>query len=438
LIIRKISERRRKARKTRRKILKWAIITSRLVLVLLVIFLAILLVKFALSKFIPARSTSVVEAHFTEVPFTISCRGLIFRKEKIFTAGLEGVLHQIATDGQKVKKGDIVAKVYNYELETTLKKRRMDIRQNGVKLQLSRFRHITRWKIKDGTLVFSLNKKIDKLRENLLNFKLDDSRLIEKEIEEIVLKRQELKEEHRKYRMEMSNKIDMLDKENGNIINTLQKNVSLNFTAEYDGVVSYYFDGYEEKLSPESILKSPLWETPKIELSPMKIRNGQKVGVGSQVFKLIELPYFILTRVSSDNKDYLETREDRVIMFPEYHTQIAGSVEKVYDKGFQSSDLLVVLSSKQLENPLLIKREVSMEILLSKVNGVSLPKSSKVEKNGESGVYIVDQSRKAKFFPVRVKVEDGNQFIVEGLKDGAIVIVDARDIKEGMAVTVKQ
>lgn len=438
MIIRKISERRRKARKTRRKILKWAIITSRLILVLLVVFLVFLLVKFSLSKFVPARITDVVEAHFTEVPFTISCRGLIFRKEKIFTSSLEGVLHQIATDGQKVKKGDTVAKVYNYELETTLKKRRRDIKQNSVKLGLSRFRHLSRWKIRDSSLVFSLNKKIDKFRENLLNFKIDDSRIIEKEIEEIVLKRQELKEEHRKYQMEMSNKIDILDKENGNIINTLQKDVSLNFIAEYDGVVSYYFDGYEEKLSPESILKSPLWETPKIELSPMKIRNGQKVGASSKVFKLIELPYFILTRASSDNRDYLETREDRVIMFPESHTQIAGSVEKVYDKGVQSSDLLVVLSSKQLENPLLIKREVSMEILLSKVNGVSLPKTSKVEKNGESGVYIVDPDKKAKFFPVRVKVEDGNQFIVEGLKDGAIVIVDARDITEGMAVTVKQ
>ena len=438
MIIRKISERRRKARKTRRKILKWAIITSRLILVLLVIFILFLLGKFALSKFIPARSIAVVEAHFTEVPFTISCRGLIFRKEKIFTSALEGVLHQIATDGQKVKKGDTVARVYNYELESTLKKRRMEIKQNGVKLHLSRFRHLSRWKIMDNTLVFSLNKKIDKFRENLLDFKLDDSRSVEKEIEEIVLKRQGLKEEHRKYQMEMSNKIDMLVKENGNIINTLQKDVSSNFTAEYDGVVSYYFDGYEEKLSPDSILKSPLWTTPKIELSPMKIRNGQKVGTGSQIFKLIELPYYILTRVSSDNKDYLETREDRVIMFPEYHTQIAGSVEKVYDKGLQSSELLVVLASRQLENPLLIKREVSMEILLSKVNGVSLPKTSRVEKNGEVGVYIVDHDKKAKFLPVRVKVEDGNQFILEGLKDGALVIVDSRDITEGMAVTVKQ
>ncbi len=380
----------------------------------------------------------MVEAHFTEVPFTISCRGLIFRKEKKFTSGLEGVLHQIATDGQKVKKGDTVAKVYNYELETTLKKRRMEIRQNGVKLQLSRLRHISRWKIMDRILIFSLNKQIDKLRENLLNFKLDESKSIEKEIEDVVLKRKALKEEHRKYQMEMSNKIDMLDKENGNIINTLQKDVSLNFAAEYDGVVSYYFDGYEEKLSPDSMLKSPLWETPKIELSPIKIRNGQKVAAGAQIFKLIELPYYILTRVSSDNKDYLETREDRVIMFPEYHTQIAGSVEKVYDKGIQSSDLLVVLASKQMENPLLIKREVSMEILLSKVNGVSLPKTSRVEKNGEVGVYIVDHDKKAKFLPVRVKVEDGNQFIVEGLKDGALVIVASRDITEGMAVTVKQ
>ena len=438
MIIRKISERRRKARKTRRKILKWAIITSRLILVLLVVFLVFLLVKFSLSRFIPARSTSVLEARFTEVPFTISCRGLVFRKEKIYTSSLEGVLHQIATDGQNVKKGDVVAKVYNYELETTLKKRRLEIKQNGVKLQLSRFRHLTRWKIEDSNLVFSLNKKIDKLRENLLNFKIDDSRIIEKEIEEIVLKRQGLKEEQRKYKMQISNKIDILDKENENIINTLQKSVSLVFTAEYDGVVSYYFDGYEEKLSPDSILKSPLWESPKIEISPMKVRNGQKVGAKSPVFKLIELPYFILTRVASDNKDYLETKEDRVILFPEYHTQISGSVEKVYDKGFQSSDLLVVLSSKQMENPLLIQREVSMEILLSKVNGVSLPKTSKVEKNGEPGVYIVDRDKKAKFFPVRIKVEDTNQFIVEGLKDGAVVIVDARNITEGVPVTVKQ
>ncbi len=80
----------------------------------------------------------------------------------------------------------------------------------------------------------------------------------------------------------------------------------------------------------------------------------------------------------------------------------------------------------------------SMEILLSKVNGVSLPKTSRVEKNGEVGVYIVDRDKKATFSPVRVKVEDGNQFIVEGLKDGALVIVDSRDITEGMAVTVKQ
>jgi hypothetical protein len=72
--------------------------------------------KFALSKFIPPRGIAVVEAHFTEVPFTISCRGTDFPERKKFY--LDGrFITSDSTDGQRLKKGDPVAKVYNYNLK---------------------------------------------------------------------------------------------------------------------------------------------------------------------------------------------------------------------------------------------------------------------------------------------------------------------------------
>jgi len=394
-------------------------------------------IRLVVIRFIPPKSIQVIKAQITEIPFTVNSRGIIFRNEKSYNSSLEGIIHQVIPEGGKVKKGEVVAKVYNYELETELKKRRLEIKQESLKSHLFLLRHGSRIKLRDKILIAELDNNISLFREKLLSFKLDDAKGIQKKLDELVLKRQELNEEKRTYQSEIANKIKILEKENINIYRSLEKDVSYVFMADCDGVVSYYFDGYEGKLSSDTILKTPLWETPKIEINPQKIRNGQRVQARTPVLKIIEEPCYILTKVSSDNRDYFESKEARVILFPEYHTQISASVEKIYDKGYHSPELLVVLAGQAIPS-LLTKREISMEILLSKVSGVALPKSSKVEKNGEVGVYIVDKYGKAKFFPVSVKIEDASQFIVEGLEDGAIVIKDTANIKEGMEVKVEE
>ena len=435
MIIRQITERRREARKRKKKLFRSFSIFLRLLIICLVLVGIFFLVKFCVSRFTVTKVTEVIEAHITEVPFTVSSRGIIVRKEKIYTSTLEGSLHQIVSEGQSVKKDGAVAKVYNYQLELSLKKRKIDLKKEGILSLLYLKRDISRRKIEDELFIYGLNNEIDTLREVLLTSDLKEARRLEKVIEEIVNKRQELVRQKKKYKSEVNARVQVLQKEYSHINNSLGTEVSCLLSAENSGIVSYYFDGYEGIFTPATVLENPMWDMPEIELSPVKIRDGQKILLGGPVFKLVEEPWYILTRVPSDKKDYFESKDDRIILLPDLNMQMVGSIEKIYDRGYNEPEILVVISTDNKDKTFLSKRELSLDILLTKVSGVVLPITAKVEKYGEVGVYVIEDE-KLKFYPVRVKFEDKDQFVVVNLKEGVLVLPDARNFNEDTKIII--
>jgi hypothetical protein len=233
----------------------------------------------------------------------------------------------------------------------------------------------------------------------------------------------------------MMARIGILDKENKNIGTSLDKNVSGNFLAEKDGIVSYCFDDYEGKLSPGIFFKEPFGDFSKFEDKSTNVRNGQLIDGEIKIFKLIEEPLLLVAKVPLDKKDSFQTGEDRVILFPVINSQACGTIEKVYDK-ISKDDIIILISLKQFEKVITSKRTLDMDIILSKTSGIVLPSTAKVEKYGETGVYIVEKDI-ARFKPVRITEEDAKQIIVDGLKENALIIADGRNIREGTKVIIK-
>jgi len=280
-----------------------------------------------------------------------------------------------------------------------------------------------------------LNGKVDELRTVLLDSNIDEAEKTEKLIKEIVLKRQELVKQKKKYKSEINATLQILQKEYSHINTSLGTEVSCELYTETEGIVSYYFDGYEGYFSPDVILENPDREVPDIELTPVKIRNGQKISAGGPVFKLVEEPWYILTRISGDKKDYFESGEERIILLPELNIQISGFIEKIYDKGYNAPEAVIVISTDHKDETLLSKRELALDILLTKVSGVALPITARVEKYGETGVYTIEGDR-IKFYPVRIKFEDKNQFVAVNIKEGTLIIPDARNFTEDTRIII--
>ena len=246
----------------------------------------------------------------------------------------------------------------------------------------------------------------------------------------------------------------------GNLVRVGNKVVIVNgaeYRAQERGIVSYTYDGLEDKFNPEGIadLKISALEPPKDENgnSTYKLKKcaGETASVGSPVFRIMDSHrWYMVTWVDQETAERLSGLSRVTIeMNDEEKTQLrfrVDSVETEDPEEIEEDSTEQASSDEQSEDgtepetededktpdedkqPVLRKAVFSCDkyydkldtlrygqvrVITAQVTGIVLETSSITEEDGVKGVYVKNKYNEYVFTPVKIIAVVGDRTVVE-------------------------
>lgn len=177
------------------------------------------------------------------------------------------------------------------------------------------------------------------------------------------------------------------------------------------GLVSYHYDGYESKLTPDSIP-----DLTKSFLSSFKEAGGEvketakgSVESGDVIYKIIDNKrWYLVCWVNKEKAETINVGSGLQVVFDE-ETKVPVTVDSVTE---QNGSYQVVLSSNHNYKDFDKFRIKECTIITSSNSGIILETKSIVEKGGKKGVYVVDKYGDANFVPISILSTAGDKTVV--------------------------
>lgn len=178
------------------------------------------------------------------------------------------------------------------------------------------------------------------------------------------------------------------------------------------GIVSYRYDGYEDKLNSGNIaeLKSSFISKYKEAEGSVSEAASGTVEKGDVLFKMIDNSHWYLVCWMNDEKAATFTAGGSVSLKMDENTQIPMTVESITKQGEENQ---IIFSCNRTYKDFDRYRLKTCEIVASSYSGVILNSDSIVEKDGVKGVYVVDKFSNENFVAVNILSSQGGKTVVE-------------------------
>lgn len=290
--------------------------------------------------------------------------GYIIREEKIFQGeNYKNGISQIKTEGQKVAKGDPIFRYYtNNEENLTKKIAELDVQIQDAMEQTNSIY---------SSDIASIDRQIE---SELYNIKksneIKNITESKKTINSALIKKAKLTGElspSGSYIKELITKRSELEKK-------------LNSGSEYveatiSGTVSYKIDGLEEELTPNSIQN--LTED---YLNNLKLRTGEIIASSNEKGKIINNYYnYIATILQSEEANNIELNKTIKLLLST-GDEVKAQVVHISDQ--ENGKKLIVFKITNCVEKLISYRKISIEAIWWSANGLRVPNSSIIEKDG--------------------------------------------------------
>lgn len=287
----------------------------------------------------------------------ITKKGLIIRDEYLVKAPESGELNLSAKEHEKVSKSQEIGSVYiNNDIEDLDKE------------------------------INALNREIEEL-ENNKSSKNKSSKLSN----EITLKNLQTKKEQKK----------ILSSQRNKSIKNINSNIS--------GILSYKFDGNEEKYNLES-LDNITKEDIKLASSNLQEAkgNGEKVKEGDVVARIVDNNNIYIAV-------YIDKNESKLFKINQYVTirlkneKMNAKVEKMYK---DEENIVVIFKISEQNVGIYDTRVEEFDIIYKQIEGLKIPKESIKTVDDKQGVYVVnEQTQDIEFIELKGIEYENNDFI---------------------------
>lgn len=320
--------------------------------------------------------------------------GYVIREEKLFQGqNYKNGISQIKTEGQRVAKGDPIFRYYtNNEESLTQKIAELDLQIQDALEQSSNIY---------SSDIASIDRQIEgKLSQISALNKKSDIAEYKKEINTALTKKAKLTGDL---------------SPSGSYINELISKRSkyeeqLNSGSEYieatvSGLVSYKVDGLEETLTPDCF--ENLTEE---YLNSLKIKTGEMVPSSNESGKIVNnYNCYIATILKSEEAKNAEI-DDNVQLVLSTGDEIKATINYISEQ--ESGSKLIIFKITNCVEKLISYRKISFEVVWWNANGLKVPNSSVVERDGKN--YII-RKRVGYTDDILVKVlkKAGNYSIIE-------------------------
>ncbi|MFQ9308376.1 MAG: HlyD family efflux transporter periplasmic adaptor subunit [Paraclostridium sordellii] len=325
-------------------------------------------------------------------------KGLIIRDEYVINSNFDGKVEYYLKDGDRVKKKEDIACVYSNEISDddlkNLKKIKNDISsiENGdtafIKKDIGNIN-------KEISLI-SQKLQIELLNENIdvygqiekINKLIDDKNLlINSDLNDKSLKNKQVQEKE--------------------VTNLIDKNTEV-FKSKNSGVVSYQFDGNEEKFNFDNINQIKIKDIEGTKNNYKDISKEKKLDKGEPIARIINnLKQFVA--ISCNEEEIKKFKIGQKIILSSDIEKINSKVYDIYKEGKQ---YIVILEISEQNVEIYDTRIKEFDIIYKSIEGLKVPKKAVVNSDGKKGVYVVSETGDAKFVELKGTLYESEEYIV--------------------------
>ncbi len=369
------------------------------------------------------------------IEHTIGATALVVRNETVLTSSSAGELMTQATEGSRVAKNQILARVIPEEMESTL----VDL-QNVEKQIVDLERQlINQGKGVAAKTVFSeaneeIHPIITMIRQDTILNNLSNMTSYSSSIRVLMEKRDsKLKD------------VDFEDEQlttlrsSETALRQLLENRASSISATEPGIVSYKLDGHETDITKDLLLD--MVDTKCDELissSNSIITSDLLIKQNEPVLRIVQndVQYFACHLKDAPMEEF-QLQSNHVIRIPAEGVTISDC--KVIRCSVTRDGLLVVFETNNSVERLLDRRTVNIEIVQTKTSGIRVPVTSLANADYDRGIatIYVNESGYARGYTVQVKDYDREYAIIAPLEKAeipsisTIVITNPSTVKEG-------
>jgi len=362
---------------------------------------------------------------------TENVMGYIIRNEKVISSDKNATLKPVKNDGERVAKGTVIATLGGQSTNTFEKKvaeidekiEQVAAEQNKNQINTEIFSSDIRSIDKDIEYkVFELSSKISSQEfSNITKLKAD--------IDANLKQRAEISGQLGPASQYIKNLISQRDYYKKSITDQEQK-----VRADSAGVVSYQLDGYESVFNLEKI--------GDIDISQLEALKSPQLIANNSGIKIVDnfMCYIAIVLENKSKLSKLKVGDKLTIKLSDIGDDtISASISSIADKG--QGKTLVVFSINQNIDKLLNFRKTNIEIIWSSYNGLKIPTTSLVNKNGKVGVMSV-RANYARFREVEIVKEYKDFTIVKengspydnGINLYEEIVINGANVKEGRPI----
>ena len=295
--------------------------------------------------------------------------GYVIREEKLFQGqNYKNGISQIKTEGQRVAKGDPIFRYYtNNEESLTQKIAELDLQIQDALEQSSNIY---------SSDIASIDRQIEgKLSQISTLNKKSDIAEYKKEINTALTKKAKLTGDlspSGSYIKELISKRSNYEEQLNSGSEYIEATVS--------GLVSYKVDGLEETLTPDCF--ENLTEE---YLNSLKIKTGEMIPSSNESGKIVNnYNCYIATILKSEEAKNAEV-DDNVQLVLSTGDEIKATINYISEQ--ESGNKLIIFKITNCVEKLISYRKISFEVIWWNANGLKVPNSSIVERDGKN--YII-------------------------------------------------
>ena len=374
-------------------------IVSGLLAVFIIVYVAVQIVNFFYS---PYQAETLFR---TTVNNSICTQGIVIRDETVLSQTKGGILSYQVQEGGKVAQSSVIANKYATEQDMLSQEKIESIDREIVVL--------TEAQKKGSTAAATIDSVTSLLNEAYLSLMTDINNRSYDALEESRLKLQELFCKKRIVigkEQDFNARIEALKQERNGLQNSISQSTGKIESPE-SGYFSQYIDGLESKYNCDNAEKVTLSELNG--LFEQK-QNYQADANGDSIGKLIKsFEWKFVTSVSSAELPSIKPGASVHLIFPSYgNTKYKASVANVESGNGQERNI-VVLNCDIIDSSIARMRLEEVEIVLSEVPGIQVPKKAVRYENDTIGVY--EKIGKKLYFRKIDQLYETDEYIISAL-----------------------
>lgn len=375
--------------------------------VLLMILLGVI-VYFVVGRVQPAGARyEVVTAGTTNDTRTM--KAVIMRDETIASMDGNSTMIFVAEEGQTLRAGDEIAYIYSAGYSTKEMRKLESIRQD------IRAYHTT---ILDNIVDYELDRLDDQVAylaqqmKSLVTGKSTGNLInLEVQLNDAMNARQEYLRQNRREDTKLNSLYEDETKRESSI-----SSWRMIETADADGVVSFYLDGYEQYLAPDNLSNITI-DGVKSVLAGQSAGSAGDSRLTTNIYRMVKTDRWYVLLLFSDNTFNPVTGQD-------FWLQIEGFEDVIYQMTVdstqkQGNDTLAILSTTDPIGPLLNQR-TGNAVISAELNGLYVPENAIMMYNNSTCVNVYDGAEGV-YVPVQVISSEGDKVLVSPVMEGTLV-----------------